>query len=300
MSASGKAHRGTLFVEDAIVLDVQDWPDDQYVVRLLAPKTAAAAGPGSFVHLQCDESIPMRRPLSIMRAHAGDGWIEVLFKIVGDGLRALASRKKGDAVSSLGPIGQGFKPHGERPRTVLVGGGVGIPPMVFLAEHLMQSPAKWHPVVFMGSEIPFPMETMRSALPVAGIDADVDSAMSLLESWSVPSRLASLSGYDGCFDGYVTALADQHLSALAPDDLAEVEVFACGPTPMLAAVAKVAQRHAVPCQVSLEEYMACAVGGCAGCTVEVRTPEGPAMRRVCVDGPVFDADAVFPAEAASA
>ena len=72
-----------------------------------------------------------------------------------------------------------------------------------------------------------------------------------------------------------------------------MEIFACGPTPMLEAAAKVARRHAVPCQVSLEEFMACAVGGCAGCTVLVQTPDGPAMKRVCVDGPVFDAYTIF-------
>ena len=70
-------------------------------------------------------------------------------------------------------------------------------------------------------------------------------------------------------------------------------MFSCGPTPMLEAMAKVAAKHDVPCQVSLEEFMACAVGGCAGCTVKVTTPDGPAMKRVCVDGPVFDARAVF-------
>ena len=83
------------------------------------------------------------------------------------------------------------------------------------------------------------------------------------------------------------------LASLGPQELAEVEIFACGPTPMLKATAQLARRFAVPCQVSLEEFMACAVGGCAGCTVEVRTPEGPAMKRVCVDGPVFDAYTVF-------
>jgi dihydroorotate dehydrogenase electron transfer subunit len=89
-------------------------------------------------------------------------------------------------------------------------------------------------------------------------------------------------------------LASEWLGSLAPDQLQEVEIFSCGPTPMLKAVAKVAQRFCVPCQVSLEEYMACAVGGCAGCAVRVETPTGPAMKRVCVDGPVFEASSVFP------
>jgi dihydroorotate dehydrogenase electron transfer subunit len=114
----------------------------------------------------------------------------------------------------------------------------------------------------------------------------------LLEQWGIPARLTSLQGYDGCHDGYVTDLADQWLSALANDDLARVEVFACGPTPMLKAVADLAARYNLPCQVSLEEFMACAVGGCAGCTVKIITPDGEAMKRVCVDGPVFSAATV--------
>jgi dihydroorotate dehydrogenase electron transfer subunit len=91
----------------------------------------------------------------------------------------------------------------------------------------------------------------------------------------------------------VTDLAAAWLGALGEGERAQVEMFACGPTPMLAAAAKVAKRFGIPCQVSLEEFMACAVGGCAGCAVEVKTPEGPAMKRVCVDGPVFDAATVF-------
>jgi dihydroorotate dehydrogenase electron transfer subunit len=92
----------------------------------------------------------------------------------------------------------------------------------------------------------------------------------------------------------VTELAQSWLKTLGPGELAQVEIFACGPTPMLAATASLARRYEVACQVSLEEFMACAVGGCAGCTVLVHTPAGPAMKRVCVDGPVFDAYPVFP------
>jgi dihydroorotate dehydrogenase electron transfer subunit len=117
--------------------------------------------------------------------------------------------------------------------------------------------------------------------------------MPLLDAWGVPSRLTSKSGFPGCHDGYVTDLARLWLQQLGTEARAEVELFACGPTPMLKAVAQLAREFAVPCQVSLEEYMACAVGGCAGCVVEVATPEGPAMERVCVDGPVFDAYTVF-------
>ena len=91
--------------------------------------------------------------------------------------------------------------------------------------------------------------------------------MPLLDGWGVPSRLASKAGFPGCYDGFVTQLADEWLGSLDAAAKAEVEVFSCGPTPMLEAMAKVAVKHGVPCQVSLEEFMACAVGGCAGCTV---------------------------------
>jgi len=109
----------------------------------------------------------------------------------------------------------------------------------------------------------------------------------------VPSRLASKSDFPGCHPGFVTHLAEVWLASLGPAELAQVEIFSCGPTPMLKATAALARRFGVPAQVSLEEFMACAVGGCAGCTVLVRTAEGPATKRVCVDGPVFDAYAVF-------
>ena len=84
------------------------------------------------------------------------------------------------------------------------------------------------------------------------------------------------------------------LASLTQAELGAVEIFACGPTPMLKASRRSSRAaSALPCQVSLEEFMACAVGGCAGCTVEVRTADGSAMKRVCVDGPVFDAYTVF-------
>jgi len=292
---SGREHRGTIFVEDAELLAQQEFPGRQFVIRLRAPKCAAAATPGSFAHLTCDPLLPMRRPLSIMRTDPAAGWIEILYKIVGPGLEALSKQRAGAVLSVMGPIGQGFKPSPARPKTLLVGGGVGIPPMVFLAESLKErNDSAWQPLVLMGSEIPFPFHTRPSTILLPGVPDGVIACMPLLDGWGVPSRLASLAGFPGCFDGYVTDLAAAWLSSLDPVALAQVELFACGPTPMLQATAKVARRFGVPCQVSLEEFMACAVGGCAGCAVPVVTESGLAMKRVCVDGPVFDANAVFP------
>jgi len=293
------ATRGTIFLERSRVISHLAFDAEQFVLRLAAPKCAAHAAPGSFVHLTCDPTIPMRRPLSIMRADAAAGWIEILYKVVGPGLHALAAAKAGEELSVLGPIGLPFTPHPERPRTLLIGGGVGIPPLVFLAERLHQAAGTaaagvaWKPLVLMGSEIPFPFRTRPSRIIVPGMPEGTIAAMPLLDEWGVPSRLASRADFPGCFPGFVTELADRWLASLGARVLGEVEIFACGPTPMLEASAQLARRYAVPCQVSLEEFMACAVGGCAGCAVLVRTPDGPAMKRVCVDGPVFDAYTVF-------
>ena len=289
-----KALRGSIHLEDGRLLRKEPFAGEQFILRIEAPKCAASATPGSFVHLACDPDIPLRRPLSIMRADPAAGWIDVLFKVVGAGLAALGARKVGDTLSVLGPIGHGFAPHPARPLTLLIGGGVGIPPMMFLAERLIvREDARWQPLVLMGSEIPFPFATRPSTILVPGMPPGVIASMPSLEALGVPSRLASKSGFPGCYDGFITELADAWLAAQPKAGLAEVEVFACGPTPMLAATAQLARRYGLPCQVSLEEFMACGVGGCAGCTVQVATDEGPAMKRVCVDGPVFDAYAVF-------
>jgi dihydroorotate dehydrogenase electron transfer subunit len=282
------------------VLGQEAWPARQFVLRLRAPQCAARAVPGSFVHLSCAPDLPLRRPLSIQRADAAAGTIEILYKIVGRGLEALSHLQPGARLSCMGPIGNGFTPHALRPRTLLVGGGVGIPPLLFLAEQLHdRAAAGFRPLVLMGSEIPFPFRARPSTLLLPGMPAGAIACLPRLDEQGVPSRLASGAGLPGCFPGPVTELAAAWLAGLDAAARAEVEIFACGPTAMLAACARLAQRWGLPCQVALEEFMACAVGGCAGCTVLLATPDGPAMRRVCVDGPVFDANAVFPPGAAA-
>src|SRR6185436_16878622 len=134
----------------------------------------------------------------------------------------------------------------------------------------------------------------HSRLDVPGVGRAATHAVALLEQWRVPSRLASNAGLAGAHRGYITDLARDWLNAISPAQRREVQVFACGPTPMLKAVAKLARELHLPCQVALEEFMACGIGGCAGCTVLLQTPDGPAMKRVCVDGPVFDARHVYP------
>ena len=144
---NGKAHRDTIFLETAEIIAHQDFDGSQYLLRLHAPDCARAARAGQFAHLQCDPMLAMRRPLSIMRAHPQQQWVEFLYKAVGQGTSLLSHRNVGDSSSLLGPIGQPFRPDPARPRALLLGGGVGgrDDPNIhwdgFFPSHTLQLPA---------------------------------------------------------------------------------------------------------------------------------------------------------------
>jgi NAD(P)H-flavin reductase len=364
----------SILVERARVTRHECYPGAQHVLRLHAPRIAARARPGSFVHVDCGPEWLLRRPMSLMSAGA-NGEIEILFKEVGHGTLTLGALEAGAETELLGPIGNTFTHLPDRPLRLLVGGGVGIPPMIYYAEALIAAgePA---PLVLSGSELPFPFELAQASvntppakaggfslrlkagsvghaadrgvpsplvgegqgeghepqrrfaahpliptfspkgekglkiwpakaggftdplsgtLNLSGATINAARAIARLQALGIPNRLASRAEIPGSFRGYVTELAERVIAALPTGERKQVALYACGPTPMLSAVAALAHRYALPCQVSLEEYMACAVGGCAGCTVEVATDAGPAIKRVCVDGPIFEAATVFPA-----
>jgi dihydroorotate dehydrogenase electron transfer subunit len=284
-----RAHRDTILVEDARILSHEHLAGEQHLLRLHAPGCASRAHPGQFVHLTVDPQRPLRRPISIMRYSRDTGWVDLLYKAVGEGTRLLARRQIGESLSLMGPIGHAFEVHEKRP--LLIGGGVGMPPMICIAESLRGTDQQ--PLIILGSEVPFPFDPRPSQILLPGMPDGVIAAMPLLEDWGMASRLTSQAGFPGCHPGYVTDLARCWLDALDTEARAEVGIHACGPHPMLEAVVGLARDYDLPVQVSLEEFMACGVGGCAGCVVEVQTDRGPAMQRVCVDGPVFDGYQVF-------
>jgi dihydroorotate dehydrogenase electron transfer subunit len=284
-----KTHRDTISVNDCQVLAHYQFEADQYIITLESKEIADSTRPGQFVHLSVSGMLAMRRPISVMSVDADNGTFDLLYKIVGEGTKQLADRKIGDVLSVIGPIGNGFELT-DRKIPLLIGGGVGMPPMIAIAQKIKDN-AYYNPYVILGSEVPFPFEASQSSL--SGFNSSKFYTMPLLEEWRVPCGLASLQDYEGVYKGYVTDLAREYLDSLSSSDLKEVEIFTCGPNPMLEAVSKLSNEYNLPCQASLEEYMACAVGGCAGCVVEVATENGPAMKRVCVDGPVFDAKTVF-------
>jgi dihydroorotate dehydrogenase electron transfer subunit len=264
-----KTHRDTISVNDCQVLAHYQFEADQYIITLESKEIADSTRPGQFVHLSVSGMLAMRRPISVMSVDADNGTFDLLYKIVGEGTKQLADRKIGDVLSVIGPIGNGFELT-DRKIPLLIGGGVGMPPMIAIAQKIKDN-AYYNPYVILGSEVPFPFEASQSSLN--GFNSSKFYTMPLLEEWRVPCGLASLQDYEGVYKGYVTDLAREYLDSLSSSDLKEVEVFTCGPNPMLEAVSKLSNEYNLPCQASLEEYMACAVGGCAGCVVEVATEE---------------------------
>ena len=284
----------TVFEEKSKVIQQTEFAGDQFILTLEAQKSSITALPGEFAFVDCGENIMLRRPLSYLRANKKQKTVEFLYKIIGPGLEALSKLQPGDEVTLMGPIGRGFNFEKPNHIPVLIGGGVGIPPVLFLAEYLKNLNQGLSPVAFFGSELPFPFTSVKSSITIDGIKNNCNTSIADMENRDIPCRLASLNDFEGCYTGYVTELAEHWIRTLDQKELKQIVIYACGPEPMLKAAANLGEIYQIDCQLSLEEFMACAIGGCAGCVVEVTLPEGVAMKRVCVDGPVFDAQSIFP------
>ncbi len=263
-------------------------PAAQYVMRLHAPAIADTAQAGQFVHVQVAKGPRLRRPISLMLCNPDEGTIDLLFKVVGEGTRLLAAKKEGDSLQVCGPIGVPFSIGDRSRRYLCLGGGVGIPPMIFAAERIAATGGR--AIVFAGSEVAFPFALSASTFLLPGISSQAMMTIQSLEARGIPCRLASHNpALFGCHAGYVADLAGLWLAALPEKEREQVTVLSCGPFPMLQSVAALGERFNVATYVSLEEYMACGIGGCAGCVVETHEEGGTYYRRVCVDGPVFNA-----------
>jgi len=256
--------------EQARVIDNRPVAEGFYQLRLAAPAIAAQAEPGQFASLRVSgQPAPLLRiPLSFAAADPQGGTIELLYETRGPKSGLLSRVQPQQTLACLGPLGQGFGRPAPGQKVVLVGGGIGLPPLLFLGDWLRQ---RGHAEVAL-------LAGARSAAKHLPPD--------LLRAAAPQVRLATDDGSLG-HAGFVTDLLDEELAA-APGAL----VCACGPHGMMAAVAARCRRAGAACQVSLEEYMACGFGVCVGCVVEAAVETaGPysRYRKVCVDGPVFDA-----------
>ncbi len=232
-------------------------------MELDCPEIAAAGAPGQFVMVRVTEALSplLRRPFSISDVDAG-GSIALLIRVVGEGTRILSEKKAGESVDVLGPLGKGFDIGGLSGPALLVGGGIGAAPLIFLARRLAEKGVPGR--VLLGG---------RTA-------ADILCAP-VFESLGMEAETATEDGSLGR-KGLVTELLAQ---ALTPGASA-FTVFSCGPEGMLKAVAGMCRRSGAACQLSLEAAMACGMGACLGCA----TPRsGGGYLHVCTDGPVVSA-----------
>jgi dihydroorotate dehydrogenase electron transfer subunit len=237
-----------VFIEDADVL-AQSAEAGQFILRLKAANCASAALPGTLVHLSSPELNSTVHAAPIMRADPGRGWIEVLYRADSEH-DAIAKMRRGDRLSVRGPTGHAFRLNPQRQRALLVGHGLGMAPVVFLAERLReQTDRDWTSLVLLESDAPFPFRARPSTIMVEGIPEGTIACMPMLDEWGVPSRLASLRGDPGCYEGSVVDLATAWLMSLDSEVSPEVEIFACGPEAMLQATAQITERFGVSSQL---------------------------------------------------
>ncbi|MDD5652630.1 MAG: dihydroorotate dehydrogenase electron transfer subunit [Candidatus Omnitrophica bacterium] len=261
----------TIYQEKTRILSKQKLASNFFLLKIASKKIAANSAPGQFVQIRVQDSVVplLRRPLGVHRIEKNN--FEVLFQVVGKATEMLAQKNSGDYLDVIGPLGNGFNLQ-KRGEIILVAGGMGVAPLVFLAEKLKKSvdpKSKIQKIALIGAktktQILCETEFKKSGFEV---------------------RVSTDDGSKGA-KGYVSDLLKQVLRtthfALRPN------IFACGPRPMLKEIAKLSKEFGIPAQVSLEEHMACGIGACLGCAVE--TSKG--FKRVCKDGPVFQAEEVI-------
>jgi len=225
---------------------------------------ARQAVAGQFVNIRVAEVLEplLRRPISIHGVKASQ--VSIIYEIIGRGTQILAAKKPGEFLDIIGPLGNGFdyshpSANSKQAKNILIAGGMGVAPLVFLAEKLSLS----QPLVLIGA---------RSKKQIL--------CRQEFQALGCTVKLATDDGSAG-FKGKVTDLLNIVLEHNSPGGL-----FSCGPHPMLKMVAQIAAENKIPAQFSLEEHMACGVGACLGC--EVLTKSG--YKSVCKDGPVFSGE----------
>lgn len=239
--------------------------EDVYSMWIREPEMAAQAKPGQFISVYTkDGSRLLPRPISICGADKEAGTLRIVYRIVGAGTDEFSRYQAGDSVEIMGPLGNGFplEEGGEGKTAFLIGGGIGIPPMLELAKQLegkKQAVLGYRDVLFLNEEF----------APYGDV------------------YIATEDGSAGTKGNVLDAIRENGLTA----DV----IFACGPTPMLRALKAYAAEQKIPCYLSLEEKMACGIGACLACvckTKEVDEHSHVHNARICKDGPVFRAEEV--------
>jgi dihydroorotate dehydrogenase electron transfer subunit len=251
---------------------------DTYRIRLQAPELARAIQPGQFLMIRVPTGTDplLGRPFAlydtVLDAQGQPAALDVVYLVVGKVTRRLAALRPGDQVEVWGPLGNGFPELRGLDHVALVAGGIGQTPFLAHVRELLGSRG------YGGRP---PRRAARRVSVYYGVRTkDLAAGVEDFRSAGATVHLATDDGSLG-FHGFVTQLLERHE---APQHL-----VGCGPEPMLRALAALAAQRGVPCHLSLETPMACGVGICFSCVTRVKTADGWDYRRVCVEGPVFDA-----------
>jgi len=253
---------------EAGIIRTNHYGANTYLIDISCAGIAADVAPGQFVQVRVSMgSDPfLRRTFSVCGADRTHDTVTLLVDVVGPGTELLCSMKRGGSVSVIGPLGRGFDMDlGGDGQCALVAGGSGAAPLMFLSERLISERSR--PVTFM----------------MGAGTADSLGVISFLDGRDITVLTSTDDGSAG-FHGLVSELLENSIAELNP-----AAVFTCGPRAMMRAVAHTAEKASIPCQVSLEERMACGIGACLGCAIQKK--DGRIVRS-CIDGPVFNADEV--------
>lgn len=248
---------------------------DIYRLTIRAPEIAAHGQPGQFVMLRSGRGLDplLSRPFSLHRTLADDGCFQVLFKVLGQGTGRLAGLPTGSPIGVVGPLGRGFDLT-NLPATGglgLVGGGLGMAPLLFLAQELRRRMPTLPLEILLGARNRRELEAVQAEFRLLGLEPGVATDDGSL-------------GHHGLLPELLAAEWMRAPGAIK-------RVYCCGPWPMMAVVADQCRQHAWPCQVSLETMMACGFSACLGCAVN-KASSAHDYWHVCKDGPVFDASEI--------
>ncbi len=248
-----------------------------YLMKLKAPEIVQDALPGQFIHIKCStDNYPLlRRPLSIHRIDKEKGGIYILFQVVGEGTKLLAQKEVGDNLDILGPIGNGFNIYPESKKIIIIGGGIGVAPLLVLCEESTRQ----------GKEVRVLIGALKKELVIGE------------ENFRKLGVKVDVATDDGSYKhkGLVTDLLE---ATIIKEGWLADQIFACGPKPMLRRIAEITLNRNIDYQVSLEERMGCGIGACLGCVCKVKTKDKKEdkvkyeYKRVCVDGPIFEGSEV--------
>lgn len=236
-----------------------------------APDIAKDVKSGQFVMIKTSKTLDplLKRPISINKVDREENEIHLIYQVIGKGTQLLSEMKKGEFTEVLGPLGKGFSINDNDKKVVIIGGGLGIAPLVELAYALRVSGKEVH--VLIGA---LDLDRLICIQDFELLNCDIYAATD-----------------DGSFGhkGYITDLLEPLLLVDRVD-----RVYCCGPLPMTQKVVEITRKNDIPCEVSLEERMACGIGACLGCAVRIKDQNGEVTyKKVCKDGPVFSGDEVI-------